>query len=158
MQSDATYSARFRFVISSQEFSSDYAAGVIIGQSPEAGITTDEESPLIELIISKGAELAQMPNIDGFTREAAEQELMAKNIKASFLMMENNGDYASNCVINTSVAAGTMIDVNKITVSVYIAKEREVSTPSTPTPSPSPSPTPTQAPPDEGAQPPVGDG
>lgn len=147
LQSDANYSANYRFVISAQEYSSDFAAGVIIDQSPEAKITVNEQNPLIELVISKGPELVEMPQIEGFTRQAAEQELASKNIKASFLMMENNGDYASDCVVNTSVEAGTLIDVNKVTVNVYIAKERQVALVPTPTPSPSPTPEPTQAPP-----------
>ena len=68
--------------------------------------------------------MVEMPNIFGWPKEAAEQELQANHIKASFYMTENNGDYASNSVVNTDVQAGEFIDVNKTIVSVYIAKER----------------------------------
>lgn len=133
LQSDPQFSANYRFAIVAQEYSSDHAQGVVIDQSPEAGTTTTDEQPLIELVISKGPEKVEMPNIIGFTRESAEKELAANNIKASFFMIENNGDYASDCVVSTDVEAGTFIDVNKVTVNVYIAKERVVINPPEPT-------------------------
>lgn len=136
VQSDSTYSANYRFEAVSQEFSSDYAKGVIIGQDPEEGNTTIDALPLIHLVISKGPEMVEMPNIVGFTRESAEKELDDNHIKASFFLMENNGDYASNCVIYTSVDAGEFIDVGKTTVNVYIAKERVVYNPPESTPEP----------------------
>lgn len=146
LQSDSQFSANYRFAITAQEYSSDYAQGVVIRQSPEEGTTTTDPQPLIELVISKGPEKVEMPNIIGFTRESAEKELAANNIKASFFMIENNGDWASDCVVRTDVEAGTFIDVNEVTVNVYIAKERVVINPPEPTPEPTPSPEPTPAP------------
>ena len=146
LQSDPQFSANYRFAIVAQEYSSDHAQGVVIDQSPEAGTTTTDEQPLIELVISKGPEKVEMPNIIGFTRESAEKELAANNIKASFFMIENNGDYASDCVVSTDVEAGTFIDVNKVTVNVYIAKERVVINPPEPTPEPTPTPEPSPSP------------
>ena len=146
LQSDPQFSANYRFAITAQEYSSDYAQGVVIRQTPEEGTTTTETQPLIELVISKGPEKVEMPNIIGFTRESAEKELAASNIKASFFMIENNGDYASDCVVRTDVEAGTFIDVNEVTVNVYIAKERVVINPPEATPAPTPSPAPTPAP------------
>lgn len=145
LQSDPQFSANYRFAITAQEYSSDHAQGVVIDQSPEAGTTT-EGQPLIELVISKGPEKVEMPNIIGFTRESAEKELAANNIKASFFMIENNGDYASDCVVRTDVEAGEFIDVNEVTVNVYIAKERVVINPPEPTPEPTPTPSPSAQP------------
>ncbi|WP_418719164.1 protein kinase domain-containing protein [Candidatus Allofournierella merdipullorum] len=146
LQSDPQFSANYRFAITAQEYSSDHAQGVVIDQSPEAGTTTTEGQPLIELVISKGPEKVEMPNIIGFTRESAEKELAANNIKASFFMIENNGDYASDCVVRTDVEAGEFIDVNEVTVNVYIAKERVVINPPEPTPEPTPAPSPSAQP------------
>ena len=146
LQSDPQFSANYRFAITAQEYSSDHAQGVVIDQSPEAGTTTTEGQPLIELVISKGPEKVEMPNIIGFTRESAEKELAANNIKASFFMIENNGDYASDCVVRTDVEAGEFIDVNEVTVNVYIAKERVVINPPEPTPEPTPTPSPSAQP------------
>ena len=146
LQSDPEFSANYRFAIVAQEFSSDYAQGVVIDQSPEAGTTAAEEKPLIDLVVSKGPEMVEMPYIIGFTQEAAQETLTASNIKASFFMVENNGDYASNCVVRTDIEAGEFIDVAKVTVNVYIAKEREIAPPPTPTPEPTPAPTPAATP------------
>lgn len=126
VNTDPEYSAGYRFDIVSQEYSSEYGNGVIISQEPEAGTTTSEEKKTISLVVSKGPEMVEMPNIVGFTRESAEKELTDNHIKASFFLQENNGDYASNCVVYTDVEPGTFIDVNKTIVNVYIAKERVV--------------------------------
>lgn len=136
VNTDPEYSAGYRFEIESQEYSSEYENGVIMGQSPEAGTTTTEDKQVVKLVVSKGPQMVEMPNIVGFTQESAEKELADNHIKASFLLMENNGDYASNCVVYTDVEPGTFIDVNKTIVSVYIAKERVVYDPPAPTEAP----------------------
>lgn len=150
VQTDLEYTAQFRFIAVSQEYSSEYEAGTILEQSPQAGTETSEERPLISVVVSMGPELVEVPDIKGFTQEAAQQELEHMHIKASFSMIDNNGEYASGCVVSTDPEAGTEIDAGTTTVNVYIAKERDIPqvpdpTP-LPTPSPTPSPTPTPAP------------
>ena len=147
VQSNTEYAARFLFTLE-EAYSSEYPEGAIMDQSPEAGTTVTDEEPVIKLTISKGPELTEMPNIIGFTRENAEQELNSRGIRFSLLMLTNNGEYAANCVVKTDVEPGTSIDVEKTIVNVYIAQEPAApATPAptaepTPTPAPSPSPTP----------------
>lgn len=149
LQSDSTYNTKFRFTIAKQEYSSEYEKGVIIDQTPEEGTSTEDVRPLISVTISKGPELVEVPQITGFTQEAAQRELELKHIKASFSMIENNGEYASGCVAYLDPVPGTEIDVGSTTINVYIAKERDIpqvpeATPEpTPSPSPTPQPTPT---------------
>ena len=61
-------------------------------------------------------------------------------------MIDNNGEYASGCVAYTDIEEGTMIDVGKVTVNVYIAKERDIPLVPDPTPEPTPAPTPSPTP------------
>ncbi len=130
LMDDPAY-AGYSFTIADQKYSSEYEYGVIMGQTPQPGNTTTDTVPHIELVVSKGPEMVEMPDIYGWPKIDAEKELQAHNIRASFYMVENNGDYASNCVVSTSVEKGELIDVNKTTVNVYIAKEREMYTPPT---------------------------
>lgn len=128
LMNDPEY-AGYSFTISDQKYSSEYGYGVIMDQNPQPGNTTTDAVPHIELVVSKGPEMVEMPNIYGWPKMDAERELQAHNIRASFYMVENNGDYASDCVVRTSVEAGERIDVNETIVNVYIAKERVVYTP-----------------------------
>ena len=93
-----------------------------------------------------GPELVEVPDIKGFTQEAAQQELERAHIKASFSMIDNNGEYASGCVVYTDPEAGTEIDAGTTTVNVYIAKERDIPQVPDPTPEPTPAPTPSPSP------------
>ncbi|OUN86704.1 PASTA domain-containing protein [Gemmiger sp. An50] len=146
VQSNLEYTAAFRFIAVAQEYDSDHEAGIILEQSPQAGTETDQERPLIEVVVSLGPEMVEMPNIDGWPQDAAQQELEKKHIKASFSMIDNNGEYASGCVAYTDIEEGTMIDVGKVTVNVYIAKERDIPLVPDPTPEPTPAPTPSPTP------------
>ena len=146
VQSDSTYNTKFRFTIAKQEYSSEYEKGVIIDQTPEADTSTNDVRPLISVTISKGPELVEVPQITGFTQEAAQRELEAKHIKASFSMIENNGEYASGCVAYTDPVPGTEIDVGTTTINVYIAKERDIPQVPEATPTPQPTETPKETP------------
>ncbi len=146
VQTDSEYSAQFRFSIAGQEYSSEYEEGVIIDQTPQAGTNTSETYPVISVIVSMGPELVEMPNVNGFTQEAAQRELEEKHIKASFSMIDNNGEYASGCVAYTDPVAGTEIDTGTTTVNVYIARERDIPQVPDPTPEPTPAPTPEPTP------------
>ena len=146
MQSNLEYTAQFRFIRAAQEYNSEHEAGIILEQSPQAGTETSEERPLISVVVSMGPELVEVPDIKGFTQEAAQQELLREHIKASFSMITNNGEYASGCVVYTDPEAGTEIDAGTTTVNVYIAKERDIPQVPDPTPEPTPAPTPSPTP------------
>ena len=85
---------------------------------------------VIELVVSKGPELVPMPYILGFTRENAEEELNRLGIQFSLLMLSNNGEYVSGCVVKTDPAYDAenpaLIDVQKTIVNVYIAADRVI--------------------------------
>ena len=115
-------------------------------QSPEAGTVVTEEKPVIKLTVSKGAELMEMPNIIGFTRENAEQELNSRGIRFSLLMLANNGEYAANCVVKTDIQPGEKFDLETTIVNVYIAQEPAAPATPAPTAAPTPEPTATPAP------------
>lgn len=145
IQNDRDYAANYLFSIT-EEYSSEREKGAVIDQTPAAGTLQEEERPVIQLVVSKGPKLVEMPYIIGFTRENAEQELNSRGIKFSVLMLTNNGEYAAGCVAKVDVEAGSEIDTGKTTVNVYIAKEPEPAATPQPTTQPTPAPSPTPAP------------
>lgn len=146
LQENEEYTSKYRFMIAEEQYSSEYAAGVIMAQTPEAGTSTEDRRPLINLTISKGPDLVELPNVIGFVQDAAQRELEKNHIKASFVMIDNNGEYASGCVAYTDPMPGTVIDAEDLTVTVYIAKERDIPRVPDPTPTASPEPSPSSEP------------
>lgn len=145
VQNNTEYAAQFLFTLE-EDYSSEYEEGEIMEQSPEAGMVVTDEKPVIKLTVSKGAELMEMPNIIGFTRENAEQELNSRGIRFSLLMLTNNGEYAANCVVKTDIQPGEKFDLENTIVNVYIAQEPAAPATPAPTAEPTPEPTATPAP------------
>ena len=145
VQNTTEHAAQFLFTLE-EDYSSEYEEGEIMEQSPEAGTVVTDEKPVIKLTVSKGAELMEMPNIIGFTRENAEQELNSRGIRFSLLMLANNGEYAANCVVKTDIQPGEKLDLETTIVNVYIAQEPAAPATPAPTAAPTPEPTATPAP------------
>lgn len=146
VQSNLEYTAQFRFIRAAQEYNSEHEAEIILEQSPQAGTETNQEQPLIEVVVSMGPELVEMPDIIGMSQESAQQVLDSLHIQATFPLIPNNGEYASGCVAYTDVEEGTIIDVGKVKVVVSIAEDRDIPLVPEPTPEPMPTPSPTPPP------------
>ncbi|MGN0976330.1 MAG: PASTA domain-containing protein, partial [Gemmiger sp.] len=108
-----------------EEYSSEVEKGRVIEQEPLANSLVTEENEIIRIVVSRGPNLVEMPNIIGFTQENASALLDKKGIVYSMLMLENDGSYAAGCVAKCDVAAGTLIDTGKTVVNVFIAGERD---------------------------------
>ena len=99
--------------------------------------------------------MVEMPNVAGFTRDGAEQQLAQVGLNASFYPIYNDGSYVSGCVAYCSEEPGAMVEVGS-TIIVYMAAEVEAEVPATPpeTTTPSAGTTPSAAqtePPADGA-------
>ncbi|MBQ8647772.1 MAG: protein kinase [Oscillospiraceae bacterium] len=123
------YQETYLFTITSR-YDSNSSEGVILEQHPMEGSAL-RPGEVIELVVSKGPELVPMPYIIGFTRENAEEELNRLGIQFSLLMLSNNGEYVSGCVVKTDPVYDpenpALIDVQKTIVNVYIAADRVIS-------------------------------
>ena len=109
----------------------------------------------IDLVVSRGPQMVEMPNVAGFTRDGAEQQLAQVGLNASFYPIYNDGSYVSGCVAYCSEEPGAMVEVGS-TIIVYMAAEVEAEVPATPpeTTTPSAGTTPSAAqtePPADGA-------
>ena len=116
--------AGYRIVMTEQN-SSDIAAGIVISQDPVAGTLKTEEDQILQIVVSKGPNLVEMPDILGFTQSNASKQLDERGIQYKMQIIENDGTMAAGCVAKTDVLAGTKFDAGKTIVSVFIAGERD---------------------------------
>ena len=123
-----------------EDFSSTVPEGCVIRQEPVAGTLVTEQAPTIQLVVSKGPMLVEMPDIIGWTQNNASKKLDESGINYSMQIIENDGQYAENCVVKCDVNKGTRFDADETVVTVYIAGARNdaFAVDSSPTPSEQP--------------------
>ena len=106
------------------EYSDTVEKGKIIRQEPAAGDVV-EKGGTISLVVSKGPQMVEMPDVIGFTQEGAVSELEARSLMPSCFMVVNDGSYAAGCVVSCSVEAGAAVEVGSV-ITVYIAADPSV--------------------------------
>ncbi len=104
------------------EYSSTVPEGEIISQSPLSGAEV-EPGTVIKLVVSQGAHTAVMPAVVGHDYETAAGQLGLLEIKYTTVEKENNGAYEKGMVVDCNRAEGDIIDLDKDTVILYVAKE-----------------------------------
>ena len=123
VQNNREYTSMYLFYVT-EEYSDTAPAGQIIQQEPSAD-TVLKAGETIRLVVSKGPQMAEMPNIIGFTQDGAVKELEARGLVASCFMVVNDGSYASGCVVRTSEEPGIKVEVGTV-ITVYIAADPSV--------------------------------
>ena len=123
VQNNREYTSMYLFYVT-EEYSDTAPAGQIIQQEPSAD-TVLKAGETIRLVVSKGPQMAEMPNIIGFTQDSAVKELEARGLVASCFMVVNDGSYAAGCVVSASEPAGAQVDVGTV-ITVYIAADPSV--------------------------------
>ena len=123
VQNNREYTSMYLFYVT-EEYSDTAPAGQIIQQEPSAD-TVLKAGETIRLVVSKGPQMAEMPNIIGFTQDGAVKELEARGLVASCFMGVDDGSYASGCVVRTSEEPGTKVEVGTV-ITVYIAADPSV--------------------------------
>ena len=129
VQNNREYTSMYLFYVT-EEYSDTAPAGQFIQQEPSAD-TVLKAGETIRLVVSKGPQMAEMPNIIGFTQDSAVKELEARGLVASCFMVVNDGSYASGCVVRTSEEPGTKVEVGTV-ITVYIAADPSVQITATP--------------------------
>ena len=129
VQNNREYTGMYLFYVT-EEYSDTVPAGQIMTQDPEEG-TVLKAGETIRLVVSKGPQKVEMPNIIGFTQDGAVRELEARGLVASCFMVVNDGSYASGCVVSASESAGAQVKVGTV-ITVYIAADPSVQITTTP--------------------------
>ena len=123
VQNNREYTGMYLFYVT-EEYSDTAPAGQIIQQDPAAD-TVLKAGETIRLVVSKGPETVEMPNLIGFTQDGAVKELEARGLVASCFMVVNDGSYAAGCVVRASEEPGTKVAVGTV-ITVYIAADPSV--------------------------------
>ena len=116
----------FRIVMVEQG-SDTVPQGVVISQDPPAGTEKLMEDQIIQIVVSSGPNLVEMPDIvtGNPIWSQAKKQLDALGIVYSQPLIEDNdGTVAEGCVVKTSVVAGTKMQKGTA-VTVWIAGPRD---------------------------------
>ena len=112
-------------IVMVEQSSDTVAQGVVISQDPPAGTEKLMDDQIIQITVSSGPNLVEMPDIIGFTQANASKKLDALGIQYKMVMVDNDGTMAAGCVAKTDYLAGTKINTENVTVIVSIAGERD---------------------------------
>ena len=116
----------YRIVMTEQN-SDTVEQGVVISQDPSAGSEKLMEDQILQIVVSSGPNLVEMPDIvtGNPIWSQAKKQLDALGIVYSQPLIEDNdGTVAEGCVVKTSVVAGTKIQKGTA-VTVWIAGPRD---------------------------------
>lgn len=140
VQDNSDYNQKYVFTIS-EEFSDTYTAGAIMKQTPDAGAAVPENRT-VQLTVSKGSKQVEIPNVLNLTRGDVKAKLEAVGVtKYNFVGITNTDPAKNGLSVRMDREAGTKINVETETLTVYFAEDAVAPTP-TPTPEPTPTPTP----------------
>ena len=122
----STYKDILTFVKKEEVYSEEYAIGQVVSQSIEKN-TAVEEGTEIELTVSKGPQLVQLPPLtdDNGSPIILEvyQEYLEKNGVTVQVEQEDNPDYRTGEIIRLSHEPMTLFDREKeSTVTIYVAQ------------------------------------
>ncbi len=103
----------------SYEYDSDVAEGLVISQSPKAE-TTQAEGTEIDLVISQGTEMVEVPNLSGMTAEEAREALQEVGLTPSAGTATYSDSVKEDLVAGQSIAAGESVEKGT-TVEYYLS-------------------------------------
>ena len=120
--------SKFTYIITSQEYNSEYEEGKVISQDPEyRNNYTIKENSEISLVISKGTEMTIVPKVAGLTSydeavsELSNAKLKAEKIEETHEKIPEGTVIKQEPVENTEAKAG---DTVKVYVSIGTGKEQ----------------------------------
>ncbi len=111
-----------------QEYSEKIAAGLVIRTDPEVGSTVRPGSEVIVYVATDKQETTKVPEIEGCSREAAEQLLKASELEVG-TVTEVDSELEAGVVVSQSIAKDTKVPIGSkidFTVSTGVPSESSV--------------------------------
>lgn len=105
------------------EYSDEYDNGEVIKTTPAAGETTTVDTKIV-LVVSKGAEKAEVPNLVGRTVSEAQKALSDKGLTDGGSTEEYSNTVAEGKIISQNVKAGKKVD-SGTSVSYVVSKGKK---------------------------------
>ena len=105
------------------DYSNEYENGEVVGTNPPAGekVTVDSK---ITIIVSKGAEKVDVPNLEGMTVSDAQKALADKGLKDGGYTEEYSNTVEAGKIIRQNVKSGKRVD-SGTSVSYVVSKGKE---------------------------------
>ena len=113
------YKDQFTFTVKSKDYSSDYPAGQIMSQTPDAGKMVKRNSEIF-VTVSLGGKKQVMEDYVGYKLDRAESNMNALKLKYETKDIYSDTQ-AEGYVISTVPSAGEEVD-STVTVIVYVSK------------------------------------
>lgn len=93
-----------------EEYSNDYEAGFVMDQSPGAGEKV-KNGRTIQLVVSKGAQVVEMPDLENYTEAEAIRALQNLNIGIKTRIKDEiDSSVEEGCVVRTEPEAGQSLE------------------------------------------------
>ncbi len=131
IKNGAAWNQQFKITFN-YEYNADYEAGTVYAQSVKAGETVAQGSAIV-LTVSKGTEMATVPDVGTLTADEATKQLENLGFKVKTVSVYNNGNYTPNTVKKsggTAPAAGESVAKGE-TVIIQVYGEVETTTSAT---------------------------
>ncbi len=131
IKNGASWNQQFKITFN-YEYNADYEAGTVYAQSVKAGETVPQGSAIV-LTVSKGTEMATVPDVGTLTADEATKQLENLGFKVKTVSVYNNGNYTPNTVKKsggTAPAAGESVAKGE-TVIIQVYGEVETTTATT---------------------------
>lgn len=113
------YKDQFTFTVKSKDYSSDYPAGQIMSQTPDAGKMVKRNSEIF-VTVSLGGKKQVMEDYVGYKLDRAESNMNALKLKYETKEIYSDTQ-AEGYIISTVPSAGEEVD-STVTVIVYVSK------------------------------------
>ncbi len=101
-----------KLIVTSYEYSTEYAEMCVLEQNTDEGAVIKADT-IVEIVLSKGAQIFKVPSILYLTEEEAIAKLEERELKYK-LLYEENETVAEGCVASQSIASGTVIDKDDV--------------------------------------------
>jgi serine/threonine-protein kinase len=98
-------------VVVREEFSSDFAKGQVIGTEPVAGVLVPRGTEIV-LLVSKGKELVQVPEVIGVDLVTATAKIVGARLTVGKVSQWFNSEYPIGFVYANSASDGTKLPVD----------------------------------------------
>ena len=118
---------------STEDYSSEYAEGVVMSQKLAAGKKTEKDTT-VEYVVSKGPkqEMTSVPSLKGLTKEDAGKKIASSSLEIGSIT-EQESDVTKGYVISQSIAPGTsVVKGSPIDIVISAGKKPAPPTPSEP--------------------------
>lgn len=123
LDAKSTYAPYFNLTVDSQEYSSEYAEGVIIKQTPKEGKDFIVKNTDVKVVVSRGPQMVTVQNV--YDIEANTAQSMLTNQGFNVTIMFQVSDVEKNNVIKTEPERNTAVEKGS-TVIMYVSQGPEI--------------------------------